>query len=894
MACVAALVVSACGGDGGTDVAPSPARLVRVSVPTDTVMVGGVLDPPMSVRVVGALGSPVEGVPVRFSLVSGPGRVQTSLAVSDTKGVAEAAFQAGGDLGESLVRVDVPSVSQVAPLQFHVVTTPAGTVKLAATGGDGQTAEGGTQLALPFALDATTPSGTKAGGVRIVWDIADGPAGARLTSDTTFTDPTGRTQNLLTLGAGQGSYTVHAFATGGVKTDTVSFAATAVTSLTGAGRIDSVSPLPLRPGQEATLYGSGFGTDVSAVQVLVEGVAGQVLAVESSRIRFMIPAFADRCLPARQVGVRALLGGQPTNGRMVTLAPSGTELNLALGQAATMTGTEALACLQLPASDSTREYLVVAGNADQTAAGMTPLRLIVRAPQASSTTTAEGDLRIRASTTARLAGPTGDAYSLPLAIQARAVSELARKQIAGRGGLLAPQRSVTPQLSAVPSAGDSLTFSFAVQSDLSVSCDATSDPVHAVVRSVGNHVILAEDVKAPANGFDQTTLDALASEFDSKIFPTDENYFGDPADLDGNGRIILLLTPRVNALTPRGSAAVVGGFFLPIDLVDNGDGQGGGLKGPNGETCPASNEGEILYLPVPDPAGTFSDAQRVDQVLRGDRNAMAHELQHLISAEQRLVIGGGDFSSIEEVWLGEGLSHVAEEVVGLRELGFEPGQNITWNRIIDDPAELNRFNAFELDDFARLSLYMLQPGAAPVLSTSDPGGLQSLQMRGFAWAFLRWLADRQGVANEPAFFRDLARGGSNQSRGVANIEQATGDKWDDLISAFALSLAADDRAPATTDASYQIATWNLPSIFQGLHDNPSSGGRFPLAYPLALTSLPFETAAVDFDTRSSTDAYFQLTSAADSAPPLAIHLASQSGGVPPTSASPQVLVLRLR
>ncbi|HKK07401.1 MAG TPA: hypothetical protein VKA44_00800, partial [Gemmatimonadota bacterium] len=372
-------------------------------------------------------------------------------------------------------------------------------------------------------------------------------------------------------------------------------------------------------------------------------------------------------------------------------------------------------------------------------------------------------------------------------------------------------------------------------------------------------------------------------------------YFGDPADLDGNGRIVLLLTPRVNALTPRGSAAIVGGFFLPIDLVDAGDATGGGLQGPDGQTCPASNEGEILYLPVPDPQGAYSDAQRVDQVLRPDRNAMAHELQHLISAEQRLVVGGGTFDDIEEVWLGEGLSHVAEEVVGLSELSLGPGQNVTWDQVSTDPGRLKTFNAFELDDFARLFYFMAQPGAAPVLSTTDPGGIASLQMRGFAWSFLRWLADRQGGQTaQEAFFRSLARGGSSRSRGIANIEQATGERWHDLVSGYALALAVDDGAPGATDARYQFPSWNLPSIFGGLNSNPSSGSRFPLAYPLAVTSLGFETAAVDFDTHASTSAYFQLRSASDGPPPLALQLASQSGGAPPASTSPHVLVLRLQ
>lgn len=890
LAASSALALAACGGDAGTDVTPSPARLERVSLKTDSVTVGTALDPPLGVRVVSSLGDAVEGVPVRFALMSGPGQVSTGLAVSDAHGVAEGTFQASSDLGESVVRVDIPSASQVAPLEFKVLIVPAGQVHVSAAAGDSQSAEVSTQLALPFTLAAATPSGSPAGGVRVVWKIAQGPSGGRLTSDTTFTGTDGHTQNLLTLGGNPGDYSVEAYATGGVKTDTATFTARAVTSLKSSASVDSVRPTPLRPGQDATLYGSGFGNLTSAVEVRVEGASAQVLAVEPGRVRFQVPAFTDRCLPSRQVGVRALVSGQPTNGELVSLTPSGTRLSLTPGQSTTLSGQAALDCLQLPSSDSASKYLVLAGNADRAAEGMTPLRLILRTPPASGdTSAAAGDVRVRSAVSRE---PTGRADPFGAAIQIRqsAVAELARRRISGSG--LSVRKSEAPRLAVVPSTGDTLTMSFAVSPDLTVSCDATGDPVHAVVRAVKSHVIIAQDTAAPGGGFDQATIDQLASEFEDFDYPTDVEYFGQPADLDGNGRIIILLTPRVNALTPRGSTVVEGGFFLPLDLVAK-SAQGAGLKGPNGEICPASNVGEVLYMPVPDPGGVYSDPNRTDQILRSDRNTMPHELQHLISAEQRLVIGGGDFNSVEEVWLGEGLSHIAEEVVGLREMQRSSGQDIKWDGILGDQHMLDLFNTFELDNFARLEFYMLQPDEAPALATTDPGGIRSLQMRGFAWALLRWLADRVGPTGEAAFFRDLARGGSDQARGVANIEQATGRSWNDILAQFSVSLALDDQAPSGADPAYQLTTWDLPSIFQGLHDNPTSGSRFPLAYPLAVTSLGFETAAVDFEVRSSTSAYFELT-ADGSQPALAFHLTSQGGGPPPAATSPQIVVVRLR
>ena len=890
---LAALVLAACTGDAGTDISPSPSSLSRVSAEVDTVQVGEVTDPPLGVRVESSVGDPVEGVPVRFLLVSGPGRVSEGLAVTNASGIAENEFRASSEFGVTRVRVDVPSATNVSSLRFRVVTVPAEEVRLSRQGGGGQEAELGSQLPLPFDLQATTTSGVPAGGVRVAWSLTRGEGGSRLAADTTFTDSAGRTENLLTLGTATGEHVVRAHASDGVASDTVRFTASAVTELATGVRADSVSPLPLRPGQEAVLHGEGLGGGADAVEVRVEGVRARTLEASGDRVRFRVPAFADRCLPEREVGVRALVGADPSNGVLAPVRPADSPLELDPGEVRTLTGEEALECLRLPGSSAARELLLTVGTASRTAGAVAPLRLRLHAGQEP-----DAALQLSASVRDLRGAEAGDPAFRDFAAEAD-LRNNALQALRGRG-LRRPRRTGPARTSLqaagreMPQAGDLARFHFAVGSDLSVSCQDTARSVTGRIRAVGERVVLVQDTAAPDGGFTDADFELLRDEFDQVVLPTDSALFGGPADIDGNGRVTVLFTPEVNRLTPRDAAARISGFFLPLDLVDAGDPEGSGLQGPEGQVCPASNEGEILYLSVPDPEGELSSPLVRQAGLRLARSVTAHELMHLLSAEQRLIFGQGEFSDLGATWLQEGLSHVAEEAVGLRMMGLEPRRNLGWQEVTANRNLLELFNTFHLDNFGRMSLFMQAPSRAPTLATADPGGLASLQMRGFAWSLLRWVADTMGEGDGAALFRQLSTGGSSHRRGVENLEAATGASWEDVLSRYLLSVALDESDAEGQAGSLGLPSWDLRSVFAGLAENPGTRGSIvPTAFPLQVLDLPLESSALDLDLGASTAVFLRMASVRD-APPAAFRLESQSGGAVSASVVPQMSIVRIR
>lgn len=890
-------VLVGCAGEAGTEITPAPAALARISPEADSVRVGEETDPPLAVRVENGLGEPLEGVPVRFLVASGPGTiVPSNVAVSNEQGLAEATFAAGSQFGRSRVRADVPSATNVSSVSFEVTTLPAQVVSLGKESGDAQQAEVRSQLPLPFAIRVTTPSGTPAGGVPVVWSLEPDGGGASLSTDTTFTDAGGRTRNLLTLGSEPVDHTIRVFAGGGVETDTVSFSAAALVVLNGPSTIDSVSPDPIRAGETAVLYGEGFGQRAENVEVRVEGTAAQTLEVDGDRVRFRVPEFSDRCLPTRRVGLRALVRGEAGEGAFAVLEPSPAPLDLAVGEVRSLGGTGSAGCLVLSAAADAAEYLVVAGSAGRGTTGATPLRLVLRTAEARGSRTGTG--AEAGESPASEADVKGD---WPAPDAATRLREAVPHALRERGLLLGDRsvplsRSVRPAAApaaAVTAVGDTVGYRFAVGEDLTLTCEDTTDAIRAVVRFVGREVVLAEDVTAPEGGFTSSEWTQIGRELDDVVVPTDTSYFGAPADIDGNGRITYLFTPEVNRLTPRGSQTYVGGFFLPLDLVDSGDAAGSGLRGENGETCPASNEGEILYMAVADPEAQFGAAVRRDQALRRTRSIGAHELVHLLSAEQRLVFRSGGFEDLDETWLQEALAHLGEELVGLRLLGAEPDGNLGWDAVSGDRATIDLFNTYFLNNFSRLSFFMRAPTATPALADGDPGGLASLQMRGFGWAFVRWLADRHAGGDEEELVRALSTGGSGVRRGVANVEAATDDAWESLVPEFLTALALDDAGVQGEAGRRGFSTWNLRSVFEGLHQNRVAGSAFPLAYPLRETVLPFESTAVDFVSHPSTGAYVRLRSPGDGAG-IGLTMASQSGGPAPAAAGPTLTVVRVR
>ena len=334
-------------------------------------------------------------------------------------------------------------------------------------------------------------------------------------------------------------------------------------------------------------------------------------------------------------------------------------------------------------------------------------------------------------------------------------------------------------------------------------CSGARDDRQGRVVSIGQHAIIVADTLNPAGGFTTAQYDSISLEFDSLVYAVDTANFGGPTDLDSNGRVVVFYTRAVNELSPPASSSVVAGYVTSRDLFSSDPG-----------VCPRSNEGEIFYMLVPDPTGAVNSNVRTVSFVRGGTvGTLAHELQHIINASRRIYVEGT--STMEEVWLNEGLSHIAEELIFYRtSFGLAPAGNIALSDLTTGPNASRRvaaFNTYANQNFGRLRSWLQRPDTAAAFRNTD-----RLSVRGAIWAFLRYAADRKGGVQASTWY-DLVNTSSSGKTNLAEVFGATPDEW---LRDFTAAMYSDD-AVAGAGATYTQPSWNFRSVYGGL-------GGFPL------------------------------------------------------------------
>ncbi len=391
-----------------------------------------------------------------------------------------------------------------------------------------------------------------------------------------------------------------------------------------------------------------------------------------------------------------------------------------------------------------------------------------------------------------------------------------------------PLRSLarTATASAVPVIGDVLSFNVAS------GCTGTRDVRSGEVRAVTDHIIAVHDTANPTgdnyvSGSSYYRLDSLAAQAERIAWSSITPAFGTPTDLDGNGRVILFFTRAVNELSPPASSTINPGYFASRDLF------------PASE-CNLSNEGEVLYMMVPDPTGAVNSNVRTVSTVVGQTTRIAgHQLQHLINASRRLHVTGAP--TLEESWLDEGLSFVAEELMFYHEsFGLAPRGNINLSMLTSGTNASRRvaaFNTYINQNFGRLRSFLQRPdttGAfkSGALTTSQ---VMSLGRSGATWSFLRYAADRRNGDDNALW---AALGGTATIAGQANLQTALGltaDELDTWYRDWTVALYTDDTVVPGVAAIHQTTSWNFRSVYGGLGGFPLLARSLSNATPLALT-----------------------------------------------------------
>jgi hypothetical protein len=718
-----------------------------------------------------------------------------------------------------------PKIGPPAKVEVTSSPTTSGAVKV--TGGT-------------FAVKVSDASGQAVSGASVSFS-ANGGGGISLSPTTATTDATGTARTTVVLGTTAGTATITASVSGVTTSASVS-----LTTIPGAVAKLVVSPDNIRL--------NAIGDTASIVALVQDDYAN---TVSGSQISY---AVTDPTLVSVDGAglVRALRVGGTTNviatvaGRADTvivavLAPGSSAcsgvsspVNLAVGGMATVSGANI--CIGGAAAG---EYALVAYNASLD--GSTVLNASVIA---NGVTTAPVKSRTPASLAPLAARSPSGSTTSPAPVQDLAFHDrimsmtraLGRDFSAARASRNARLSATRPAASAAfsPTASRTAIPATVAVNDLvnlnTSGTNACNIPLMRWFRvaAIGSKSIILADTANPKNGFSDTDYQRFAARFDTLVYPLDVGAFGAPSDIDGNNKVAVLFTKEVNALTPANSNSFVGGYFFGRDLFPKSD--------PNPQLeCKTSNEGEMFYMLVPDPTGVVNGNKHttgfVDSLTTG---VLAHEFQHLINTSRRIYIST-KATDVEDKWLDEGLSHVAEELLYWRESGMQPRQNLDDAAIrVNSKATYPYWKSDASSNFGRLIEYLENPGASSPLDSDD-----ELSTRGAAWSFLRYSVDRLFPNDNGVWFRFV----NSDVSGVLTLKAGLLTEPAPLLADWALANYLDDLG-LSADPRFKHASWNFRDIYSKTY--VSLGG-----YPLKTTAVP-DNLSLNIQVKGASASYYRL------------------------------------
>lgn len=499
-------------------------------------------------------------------------------------------------------------------------------------------------------------------------------------------------------------------------------------------RVTGISATVVSPGDTLVIDGANFASPASANQVRFTNPSGVSTAFDGTSTQLQV--VVDRDATTGPITV--------SNAKGSGAGPSVT-VTRGIGDFFVFGGLGAGNVLSLPNPTATTQYLIIPHGTNSSAPYATDYGYRI---------TSENNVSAAASS--ERAGPTrsvaaarvgiGEAFDAHRWEQAR--------ELIGTVGI--PRFETRPLAPSQAEAAPYRQFYVLNTASGSVIDPGNYDHITADLRYTGTQCLVYADVDTllnPANNFDQIHFQQLGQAFDNSIEATNVSYFGAYSDVDANGKVIILITPVVNRLTPGGSAGFIAGFFLSLDLYAAG-------QVPIGTT----NHAEIFYLLAADPGATWGNPFPIDFTAEENIGTTAHEHEHMISFSHRIFSEGG---TTQETWLEEGMAHMAEDL-----------------------------NAMHAANTKRADIYLKDPAAISLEHATAP-----LEQRGGIYLFLRLMADRYGTD----ILKDIVQ---SRCTGRACIQNVTGENFYDLVAEFFAALYLSGKG-ITADPRFNYTSIDL-------------------------------------------------------------------------------------
>ena len=429
-----------------------------------------------------------------------------------------------------------------------------------------------------------------------------------------------------------------------------------------------IDPTVLVEGETATISGWGFSPSPEGNDVFVGELRAPVISSTATRLSVTVPR-AD-CLPPREVVLRVSTADGGHSVAIGATPLSGEQLNWPQFEWRHTSIRDG--CIHLPGGAAGGEFVIGVVSTSEDPSRLAVITLAGTPGDASILAASERRSAPRAGRasysqhSAPLASPSGRVRP-PQSVAGDGLQEVHEGAEALWDDWHAGQSEATarnqalieelgrPEWSAGSSAAVAARSSLAEGDTLTLNTPPGGPRVEAVVRLVGDHTVWLEDVTNPAGTFTDAELAEMDELYSAHVKPVNDEYFGGLSDVDGNGRLLVLMTVEINR---RG----YGGEVNACDLYPRSQ-------------CRDSNEAEIFYAYVPDPDGVAGRAFSKERVLRRYPSLLTHEVTHLVQAAAS-VFGEAPERPRKWPWEWEGGAQMAQELVGHRLFGHSSGQDL--------------------------------------------------------------------------------------------------------------------------------------------------------------------------------------------------------------------------
>lgn len=200
LAAAAPLALTACGKKAVAD-PPTPGSLVLVQGNNQQVQGGSELPNPIVIRVLGTDGTPLDKIPIGFSVVQGGGSVTPGSAPSDENGEVKVKWTVGPNEVAQLLRATVPGVEAVNVTAIALLPSD-----IIIAQGNNQVAKAGAGLPNPIVIRIVGPGNVPMKNIAVAFQVISG--GGLISPQSGLTNALGEVTARWTLGGTAGTNTL--------------------------------------------------------------------------------------------------------------------------------------------------------------------------------------------------------------------------------------------------------------------------------------------------------------------------------------------------------------------------------------------------------------------------------------------------------------------------------------------------------------------------------------------------------------------------------------------------------------------------------------------------------------------------------------------------------------